>query len=100
MNWKLLTDELSATRISRNEMRRDDLSVHTSDDLNNRRVRQLIDQFNAEEAYSAELRSVLAKLCKLVDESADLAKVIAALRKARQKWPTPPPVNAVGLGGC
>jgi hypothetical protein len=71
--------------------------MHTSDDLNNRRVRQLIDQFNAEEAYSAELHSAIAKLRMLVMENADLADLITALRKARWKWPTPPPVNAVGL---
>jgi hypothetical protein len=35
------------------------------DDLNNRRIRQLIEQFNAEETYS-ELRSVLEELCKLI----------------------------------
>ena len=71
--------------------------MHTSDDLNNRRIRQLIDQFNAEEAYSAELRSAVVELRKLVDENADLADLVRALRKARWKWPTPPPVNAIGL---
>lgn len=71
--------------------------MHTSDDLNNRRVRQLIAQFNAEEAYSAELRSALLQLRKLIDENANLADPITALRKARWTWPTPPPVNAVGL---
>jgi hypothetical protein len=69
----------------------------TSDDLNNRRVRQLIDQFNAEETYSAELRSAFVELRKLIDGNADLADLIAALRKARWKWPMPPPVNAIGL---
>ena len=71
--------------------------MHTSDDLNNRRVRQLIDQFNAEEAYSDELHSALVKLRELIDENADLADLIAALRKTRWNWPMPPPVNAVGL---
>lgn len=71
--------------------------MHTSDDLNNRRVRQLIDQFNAEEAYSAELRSALVELGKLIDENADLTDLVHALRKARWKWPMPPPVNAIGL---
>ena len=73
------------------------LSMHTSDDLNNRRVRQLIDQFNAEEAYSAELRSALVELRKLIDDNVDLADLVRALRKARWKWPTPPLVNAIGL---
>jgi len=71
-----------------------------SDDLNNRRVRQLIDQFNAEEVYSNELRLALAKLRKLVGENPDLADLMVALRKARWTWPTPPPVNAVGLCDC
>jgi hypothetical protein len=71
--------------------------MHASDDLNNRRVRQLINQFNAEEAYSAELHSALARLRKLVGENADLGDLITALSKARWNWPTPPPVNAVGL---
>jgi hypothetical protein len=74
--------------------------MHTSDDLNNRRVRQLIDEFNAEGAYSAELRLPLAQLPKFAHENADLADLIAALRKARWTWPTPPPVNAVGLADC
>lgn len=67
------------------------------DELNNRRIRQLINQFNVEEAYAAELRSVLAELGKLIDENASLADLIYALRKARWRWPTPPPVNAIGL---
>jgi hypothetical protein len=78
---------------------RTDLSLRTSDELNNRRVRQLIDQFNAEEAYAAELRSALVELRKLIDENADLADLIAAMRKARWKWPIAPPVDAIGLSG-
>lgn len=71
--------------------------MDASDDLNNRRVRQLIDQFNAEEAYSAELHSALVKLRELIDENADLADLVVAFRKARLKWPMLPPVNAIGL---
>lgn len=70
--------------------------MHASDDLNNRRIHQLIDQFNAEEAYSADLRSAFAELHKLVDENAEVADLIVALGKARWNWPTPPPVNAIG----
>ena len=62
------------------------------DDLNNRRIRQLIEQFNAEETYDSELRSVL----KLIASGADLADLIAALRRARWALPTPPPINAIG----
>ena len=63
------------------------------DDLNNRRIRQLIEQFNAEETYDSELRSVL----KLIASGADLADLIAALRRARWALPTPPPINAIGV---
>ncbi|HEV2716184.1 MAG TPA: hypothetical protein VGU64_13040 [Terriglobales bacterium] len=71
--------------------------MHIPDDLNNRRVRQLIEQFNAEEAYEEELRSAIEQLCKVAAASADLADLIAALRKMRWALPTPPQVNAVGL---
>ncbi len=66
------------------------------DDLNNRRIRQLIEQFNAEETYDSELRSVLEELCKLIASGADLADLIAALRRARWALPTPRPINAIG----
>ena len=71
--------------------------MHTSDDLSNRRIRQLIEQFNAEEAYGAGLRSALQGLRKLIASNAGLADPIAALRKARWSLPKPPPVNAVGF---
>ena len=71
--------------------------MHIPDDLNNRRVRQLIEQFNAEEAYEEELRSAIEQLCKVAAASADLADLIAALRKGRWALPIPPRVNAVGL---
>ncbi len=66
------------------------------DDLNNRRIRQLIEQFNAEETYDSELRSVLEELCKLIASGADLADLIAALRRACWALPTPRPINAIG----
>jgi len=67
------------------------------DDLNNRRIRQLIEQFNAEEAYHRELQSALDELRKLIESKPDLTDIVAALRKVRWKLSTPPPVNAVGL---
>jgi hypothetical protein len=71
--------------------------MHISDDLNNRRVRQLIEQFNAEEAYEEEFRSAIEQLCKVATASADLADLIAALHKLRWALPAPPQVNAIGL---
>jgi hypothetical protein len=71
--------------------------MHIHDDLNNRRIRQLIEQFNAEEAYHRELQSALDELRKLIESKPDLTDIVAALRKVRWKLSTPPPVNAVGL---
>jgi hypothetical protein len=71
--------------------------MHIPDDLNNRRIRQLIEQFNAEEEYELELGSAIEELRKLIASKADLADLMAALRKARWKLPTPPPVNAIGI---
>jgi len=71
--------------------------MHIHLDLNNRRIRQLIEQFNAEEAYQRELQSALDELRKLIESKPDLTDILAVLRKARWKLPTPPPVNAVGL---
>jgi hypothetical protein len=48
-------------------------SMHIPDDLNNRRIRQLIEQFNTEEAHEAELRSAIEELGKLFGSDADLA---------------------------
>jgi hypothetical protein len=71
--------------------------MHIHLDLNNRRIRQLIEQFNTEEAYQRELQSAFDKLRKLIESGADLTDIVAALRKAGWKLPTPPSVNAVGL---
>ena len=71
--------------------------MHTLDDLNNRRIRQLIEQFNAEEAYDAELRSTIEELLKLVASNADLTDLIAALREWRLILRKRPPVNATGV---
>ena len=66
-------------------------------DLNNRRIRQLIEQFNAEEAYNSALHSAMEELRKLFASDADLAEVIAALRKWRSILRNRPAVNAIGL---
>ena len=71
--------------------------MHIHVDLNTRRIRQLIEQFNAEEAYHRELQSALDELRELIESKPDLTDIVATLRKARWKLPTPPPVNAVGL---
>jgi len=71
--------------------------MHIPLDLNNRRIRQLIEQFNTEETYYRELQAALDELRKLIESKPDLTDVVAALRKARWKLPTPPSVNAVGL---
>jgi hypothetical protein len=71
--------------------------MHTLEDLNNCRIRQLIEQFNAEEAYTEELHLVIQELRKLVVSNADLADLIAALRKWRLTLRKRPPVNAVGV---
>jgi ribosomal protein S16 len=71
--------------------------MHSHLDLNNRRIRQFIEQFNTEEAYQRELQSALDELRKFIESGADLTDTVAALRKARWKLPTPPSVNAVGL---
>jgi hypothetical protein len=71
--------------------------MHIPDDLNNCRIRQLIEQFNAEEAYEAEVHSAIETLRKLIGHDADLADLIAALRRLRWALPTPPPVNAIGV---
>jgi hypothetical protein len=70
--------------------------MHTPDDTNNRRIRQLIEQFNAEELYHAELQSALGELRELINPDIDLAQLVAALRKERWKVPAPPPINAIG----
>jgi hypothetical protein len=59
-------------------------------DLNNGRVRQLIEQFNAEEAYNSALHSAIEELRKLFASDADLAEAIAALRKWRSILPRSP----------
>ena len=71
--------------------------MHTLDDLNNCRIRQLIEQFNAEEAYNEELRSAVEELRKLVASKADLTDLIAALRKWRLILRKRPRVNAIGV---
>lgn len=67
------------------------------DDINNRRIRQLIEQFNAEEAYVWECRSLMQEWYKLIASGADLTALIAAFRKMRRNLPAPPQVNAIGL---
>ena len=71
--------------------------MHTLEDLNNCRIRQLIEQFNAEEAYTEELHLVIQELRKLVVSNADLADLIAALRKWRLILRKRPRVNAIGV---
>ncbi len=71
--------------------------MQSPDDVNNRRVRQLVEQFNAEEAYADESRSVREEWDKLLASGAELTALIGALDKVRRKLPKPPPVNAVGL---
>jgi hypothetical protein len=71
--------------------------MHIPDDVNNRRIRQLIEQFNAEETYDSELGSALEELRKLIASGADLADLIAALRRLRWTLSMPPPVNAIGV---
>ena len=66
-------------------------------DLNNRRIRQLIEQFNAEEAYNSALHSAMEELRKLLASDADLGEAIAALRKWRSILRNRPAVNAIGL---
>jgi hypothetical protein len=67
------------------------------DDVNNSRMRQLIEQFNAEEAYAWELHSLMREWAGLIVSGADLTSVLAAFRRARPTAPKPPPVNAIGL---
>ena len=69
----------------------------TLDDVNNRRIRQLIEQFNAEEAHDADARASIAQLHELVAEAANLEDLLAALRKSRWNCPKPLPVDAVGM---
>jgi hypothetical protein len=71
--------------------------MQNHDDLNNRRIRQLIEQFNAEEAYQDELRIALEQLRELVATTKNLANLESALRKRGWKLPKPPSVNAVGF---
>jgi hypothetical protein len=71
--------------------------MNIRDDLNNRRIRQLIEEFNAEETYDAERRSALEELRKLIGSNADIAEVTAALRKWLSILRKRPPVNAIGL---
>ncbi len=68
----------------------------TLDDVNNRRIRQLIEQFNAEEAYDADAHAAIAQLRELAANAATLEELLGALRKSRWKFPKPLPVDAVG----
>jgi hypothetical protein len=70
--------------------------MHLMDDTNNRRIRQLVEQFNAEELYHAELQSAFDELRELIAGDSDLAQLIATLRKGCWKTPAPPPINAIG----
>jgi hypothetical protein len=69
----------------------------TLDDVNNRRIRQLIEQFNAEEAYDADAHAAIAQLRELVAKAATLEELLGALRKSRWKFPKLLPVDAVGM---
>ena len=71
--------------------------MYIPDDLNNRGIRQLIEQFNAEETYDSELRSGTEELRKLIASDADLADLIAALRTPGWASPTSPHLNAIGV---
>jgi hypothetical protein len=73
------------------------MPIESPDDANNRRIRQLIEQFNAEEAYDAATRAAMAQLRELVSNAANLEELLAGLRKSRWKFPAPLPVDAVGL---
>ena len=73
------------------------MRTESPDDVNNRRIHQLIEQFNAEEAHDAATRAAMAQLRELVSKAANLEELIAALRKSRWKFPAPLPVAAVGL---
>ena len=70
---------------------------HNELDLNNRRVRQLIEQFNAEEAYNSALHSALEELRKLLASDADLAEVIAGPRKWRSILRKRSSISAIGV---
>ena len=69
----------------------------TLDDVNNRRIRQLIEQFNAEESYDTNTRAAIAQLREIVAKAANLEDLLAALRKSRWNFPKPPPIDAVGV---
>ena len=66
-------------------------------DPNNRRIRQLIEQFNAEEAYNSALHSATEELRKLLGSDADLGEALAALCKWCSILRNRPTVNAIGL---
>ena len=68
-----------------------------ADEVNNRRIRQLIEQFNAEEAHNADTRVAIAQFRELAAKVANLEELLAALRKSRWKFPKLLPVDAVGL---
>lgn len=68
-----------------------------ADEVNNRRIRQLIEQFNAEEAHDADTPAAIAQFRELAAKAANLEELLAALRKSRWKFPKPLPVDAVGL---
>lgn len=67
------------------------------DDVNNRRIRQLIEQFNAEEFHAAERRSIVTEWDQLIASGADLKMLIVALARARRRFLRPPPVKAIGM---
>lgn len=68
-----------------------------ADEVNNRRIRQLIEQFNTEEAHDADTRAAIAQFRELAAKAANLEELLAALRKSRWKFPKSLPVDAVGL---
>jgi hypothetical protein len=73
-----------------------ELAPQIPDDLNNVRIRQLIEQFNAEEACEADRQAAMEELRKLFTNP-DLAALVAAFGKLRWKLPPAPPVNAIGI---
>ena len=68
-----------------------------ADEVNNRRIRQLIEQFNAEEAHDADTRAAIAQFRELAAKAANLEELLAALHKSCWKFPKPLAVDAIGL---
>lgn len=74
-----------------------DMPSGNADEVNNRRIRQLIEQFNLEEAHDADTHAAIAQFRELAAKAANIEELLAALRKSRWKFPKPLLVDAVGL---